>query len=211
MKKIVLLGDSIRRGYDRYTRMAFEGEAKVYYPDDNCRFAPYFLRYLNEWKNGFGCGDDVDCVHWNVGLWDTLRADDGECFVPLEIYKYYIDRICRYLKMLYPKAKVIFATSTPVQEELFTGFKRYNKDVELYNAAAVEICKKHGFEINDLYALTSAAPKEYHSDLTHFYTKEGTELITNQVVSYIEKAIGEKAKKLDYDMLFAEEKKIVGI
>ena len=127
MKKIVLLGDSIRRGYDRYTKMAFDGEAMVYYPDDNCRFAPYFLRYLNEWKNSFKCGDDVDCVHWNVGLWDTLRADDGELFVPPEIYKYYIDRICKYLKMLYPNAKIIFATSTPVQEELFTGFKRYNK------------------------------------------------------------------------------------
>lgn len=30
------------------------------------------------------------------------------------------------------------------------------------------------------------APIEYHSDLTHYYTKEGTKLITDRVVKCIE-------------------------
>lgn len=33
MKKILLIGDSIRMGYDKYVKLAFEGEAEVYYPD----------------------------------------------------------------------------------------------------------------------------------------------------------------------------------
>lgn len=43
MKKVFLLGDSIRKGYDKYVERAFEGKASVYYPEDNCRFAAYTL------------------------------------------------------------------------------------------------------------------------------------------------------------------------
>ena len=38
MKKIILLGDSIRMGYDKYTKMALEGVAEVFSPEENCRF-----------------------------------------------------------------------------------------------------------------------------------------------------------------------------
>lgn len=39
MKKILILGDSIRQGYDKYVKMSFQDVAEVYYPGDNCRFA----------------------------------------------------------------------------------------------------------------------------------------------------------------------------
>ena len=130
MKTIILIGDSIRQGYDRYTRLAFEDVAKVHYPTDNCQFAAYILRHLSNWKNDFECGEDVDCVHWNAGLWDSIYFPDGEIHTPVEIYKYYIDRVCTRIKQLFPRAKVIFATSTPVREHLFLGeLKRFNKDV----------------------------------------------------------------------------------
>ena len=48
MKKIILIGDSIRQGYDKYVKMAFEGVAEVYYPTDNCRFTTYILRHISE-------------------------------------------------------------------------------------------------------------------------------------------------------------------
>ena len=46
MKKILLIGDSIRQGYDYYIKMAFEKSAEVYYPGDNCRFTGYIV-----WQN----------------------------------------------------------------------------------------------------------------------------------------------------------------
>ena len=55
MKKIVLLGDSIRQGYDKYVKMAFEKTANVYFTGDNCRFTTYIIRHLPDWKNEFGC------------------------------------------------------------------------------------------------------------------------------------------------------------
>lgn len=206
MKKIVLIGDSTRQGYDRYTKMTFEGIAEVYYPQDNCRFAAYVLRYLLDWKNETGCGDDVDLVHWNAGLWDEIVLPDGKNHTPIPLYKEYLERICITIKKLFPNAKMMFATSVPVLEELYKGceLKRYNKDIELYNAAAIEIVTKYGAEINDLYALLKNAPVECHSDMTHYYTKEGTRLITGQVVNCIEKVLDIKGKVLDYDRVFAE-------
>ena len=211
MKKILLIGDSIRLGYDKYVKMAFEDVAEVYYPAENSRFAAYICRQLHEWKNKLNCGDDIDVVHWNAGLWDDLIMLDGKHLTPIEVYKEYVDRICNMIKLYFPKAKIIFATSTPVQEELFLTCKRFNKDTEEYNNAAVEIVKSHGGEINDLYSLAMAAPVEYHSDLTHYYTKEGTRLLTNQVVKCLEASLGIQAKELDYDALFSDTENILGI
>ena len=213
MKKIILIGDSIRQGYDKYVKEALKGIADVSYPGENCRFSTYILRNLIIWKRELEWGDDVDLVHWNAGLWDCLVMIDGEKLVPLEVYKENIDRICRQIKMLFPKAKMIFATSTPCIERLFADkdCKRKNFDTEIYNAAACEIVKKHGGEINDLYALLNEVPESYHSDLTHFYTKEATELITGRVLSVIENALDIKANVLDYDKYFSVEGKPVGI
>ena len=204
MKKILLIGDSIRQGYDKYVRMAFEGEAEIYYSSMNSRFSIYVLREISYWKEQLKLDDTVDCVHWNAGLWDDLVWHDGKHLVPIELYADYIDRICLEIKRLFPRAKIIFATSTPVQEHLFKTTKRYNSDTEKYNAVAVEAVLRHGGEINDLYGLMSALPDSYHSDLTHYYTKEGTRVLTEQVVACLENALAIKGKALDYDTLFAE-------
>ena len=210
MKKILLIGDSIRMGYDKYVKLAFEGEAEVYYPDENCRFAAFVTRNLHEWKKRLAL-DDVDLVHWNVGLWDDLVLLDGECLTPLPIYCYYIERICRLIKLFFPKAKVIFATSTPIQEKLFMTCKRFNKDTERYNEEAVAIVKRHGFEINDLYSAMVNMPTEYYSDLTHPYTAGGAKLLTEQVVSVIEKALDIKGKQLNYEEFFEKKSNVLGI
>lgn len=211
MKKIVLIGDSIRRGYDSYVKMALDGVAEVYYPNTNCRFAAYIVRHITDWKEEMACGDDVDLVYWNAGLWDGLIMVDGKHHTPLEVYKYYIGRICDIMKILFPKAKMIFATSTPVQEQQFTGWvKRFNSDTEQYNVAAGEIVLSHGGQVDDLYTLAKNAPESYHSDKTHYYTKEGTKLLTEHVLATLEQALDLQAKALDYDALFAETENIVG-
>ena len=211
MKNILLVGDSIREGYDKYVKMAFDGVANVYYPNENCRFSTYVLRHLCDWKDAFTNGVKIDLIHWNAGLWDALIMQDGMPLIDIEEYKKNIERICKMIKILFPRAEMIFATSTPVQENLFTGFKRFNKMTESYNAAAVKIVMSHGGKINDLYELMKNQPIEYHSDRTHYYTKEGTRVITNKVIGYIEEALGISASPLDYDLLFKEKSAFVGL
>ncbi len=183
MKNILLIGDSIRMGYDKAVQKTLEGKAKVYFPEDNCRFASYLLRYVHDYC-ALAKDENFDIVHWNVGLWDCLRLFEEDPHTPVDVYAYYVERICVRIKKFCPDAKVIFATSTRViSEQMAKDFKRYNEDIEAYNRAAVEVVKKHGFEVDDLYAVSAALPESAHSDAVHYYTPAGTEALTNQVLS----------------------------
>lgn len=197
MKNVLLIGDSIRAGYDKAVKNTLANKANVYIPKDSGRFASYVLRYLHEYKSLLG-EEQVDVIHWNAGLWDCLRLFGEEPHTPLEIYAYYIERICIRIKKLFPDAKVIFATSTSVQSERMSpDFKRYNEEIEAYNEAAVKVVSKYGFLVNDLYASSIALPEEAHSDPVHYYTPIGTEVFTQQVLSYLLPALGID-EKLEY-------------
>lgn len=190
MKNVLLIGDSIRMGYDKSVKKTLEGKVNVIFPGDNCRFASYVLRYIHEYFDGCK-GEDIDVIHWNAGLWDCLRLFEEEPHTPLDVYEYYIDRICVRIKKLCPNAKVIFATSTKVlSEKMDVNFKRYNEEIEKYNEVATRVVKKYGFEVNDLYALSATLPEDAHSDAVHYYTPVGTKAFTDQVLSYVTKALG---------------------
>ena len=103
-------------GYDKYVKESLESSAEVFYPEENCRFAEYILRYAHEWKKNGKWGDDVDLVHWNAGLWDALELFGDEPLTSLSYYGEAIARIDRRLRMLFPNAKLVFATSTCVKE-----------------------------------------------------------------------------------------------
>lgn len=186
MKKIVLIGDSIRMGYDKYIKDALSGVAEVFYPPENCRFAEYVLRYAHEWKANGKWGDDVDLVHWNAGLWDALELFGDEPLTSLSYYGEAIARIDKRLRMLFPKAKFVFATSTNVSEKMSNPeFTRHNVTIEKYNAEALRALEKTDTIINDLYPITASVPDSYRSDWVHFYTPEGTELIGGKVLSLL--------------------------
>lgn len=200
MKNILLIGDSIRMGYDKAVRKTLEGKANVYFPDENCRFASYVLRYVHEYKSLVKNGT-VNIIHWNAGLWDCLRLFEEDPHTPKDVYAYYIERICVRIKKVFPDAKVIFATSTKViSEKMDINFKRYNEEIEEYNRIAVNIVKKYDFEVNDLYSVSDSLPEEAHSDPVHYYTPVGTEAFTNQVLSVIVPLLD-----LDEDIVYKEE------
>lgn len=197
MKKLYLIGDSIRMGYCEYVKIALKGKADVYWNEGNARFAEYVLYSIGDWEHKQKIGEDTACVHWNAGLHDVIRTMDEDPLTPTEIYGYYIDRICQRLKKYYPNAVQIFATSTPVQEELYDyWFSRKNSDIDAINAEAVKIVKKYGIEVNDLNALLKNQPKEFYSDKTHFHTPAAREIITKAVLKSVCPALG-----IDYDEL----------
>lgn len=190
MKNLLIIGDSIRAGYDKSVKKTLGNMVNVIFPEENCRFAAYVLRHFHEYLGDIK-GEDIDVIHWNAGLWDSLRLFEEEPHTPIDIYVYYIERICIRIKKLCPNAKVIFATSTSVlSEKMDINFKRYNEDVEKYNEAAINVVKKYGFKVNDLYTLSTTLPEEAHSDAVHYYTSMGTEAFTKQVLSVIAPELG---------------------
>lgn len=180
MKKVVLLGDSIRLvGYGPRVPELLGSDYEVYQPDENCRFVKYTLRGLFEWRENI---TGADIIHWNNGLWDTTNLfSDGKPFTSEEEYIDNMLRVAKELKMIAPR--VIFATTTPVRPDY-----EYNDNAVIlrYNTVIVPKLRAMGLEINDLYSLVEPNIDGYirESDKIHL-SEEGARICSEQVVKAI--------------------------
>jgi lysophospholipase L1-like esterase len=146
MKKVLLLGDSIRMGYEPLVRDGLKGMAEVVSPEENGRFAKHTLWGVNLWIRELG---RPDIVHWNNGLWDLHH--EAPMVETLTSLIEYIDTLKRIINELQRTgAKIIFATTTPVPVDTIA---RNNAEIDSYNSAAVKLMKKNEIEVNDLNSL----------------------------------------------------------
>jgi hypothetical protein len=179
MKKVALLGDSIRQlGYGKRVPEMLGEEYTVFQPKDNCRFAKYTLRGLFDWRREL---EDCDVIHWNNGLWDICELFGDGPFTSEEEYVETMLRVARILKGY--TDRVIFATTTPVPHG-----HEYNKNETIirYNELIVPKLCEMGFVINDLHALVYSNLDTYllESDKIHL-TDEGIEACAKQVTECI--------------------------
>lgn len=100
-----------------------------------------------------------------------MRIFGDEPQTPLHEYENLIRRTYNRLKYLFLKAQIIFATSTPVIEELFDKeiFYRRNEDIELYNEAAARIVMQSGGIVHDLYGGRNFYPPQAYLNATHLH------------------------------------------
>ena len=211
MKNILLLGDSIRQGYEAFVRDGLLGRANVFFPVENGRFAQYTLRALSEWKESLSL-PQIDIVHWNNGLWDSVhlndrtagcedaaegsaafpadRPPDGEFdaapMTPPEIYRYYIGRVLTRIRQIFPGADVVFATTTPVIEEQAPGVWHSNREIENYNRIAREVLVPRGVYINELGDFAARNCQALHRDRIH-YNDEGSAILADEIIHFLEK------------------------
>ena len=179
MKKVVLLGDSIRQiGYGLKVGEMLGKGYEVWQPDDNCRFAKYTLLGCNMWKEEIA---GADVIHWNNGLWDVCnRFDDG----PFSSKEEYVLTMVRIAKILMRTTEnIIFATTTPVHEGQATI---KNEIIDEYNAAVVKALSEIGVKINDLNAFVRPNIFEYvrEDDKMHL-TDKGIEACSKEVADCI--------------------------
>ena len=176
-KKILLLGDSRRMGYEPFVRAKLEGRAEVYGPQENGRWAGYTLNSLRFWLNDF---PTPDIVHWSCGLWDL--GDDyhlGRPFSLPEEYESAVDRTVLVLRKLFPGVKIIFGTTMPVGDSDATGIRNYN-------AIMARVAEKEGVPVDDLFALMHDKMKTYDRGDGLHLNDQGNTLVADQVVKAIE-------------------------
>lgn len=194
MKRVLLLGDSIRMGYDKKVRELLKDEYEVIFAEeDNDRFAAYTMWQANQFFKNYG---KFDLVHWNNGYWDmNVESPMTEAIHPVDEYVNFLRRIIRLIRE--NGAQVVFATTTPIWEEgeavdnTGTGatFKYHNDWVVKYNAAARKLMEEEGIVVNDLYSLCLEGPKYYKcEDMLHL-TEEGYDRIAEQTAALIRKMI----------------------
>lgn len=184
MKKVVLLGDSIRKmGYGTKVPSLLGDDFSVWQTDDNGRFVAYTLRMLFDYRDELDC----DIVHWNNGLWDECNLFGEGSFTRLEDY---VDTAVRIVRILQTHAKkIIFATTTPVTDQ-----NPYNHNVTIrqFNAAIVPVLTDMGVIINDLYSVCAADIDKYiRKDDNIHLTDAGIDVCAAQVADVIRKAAAE--------------------
>ena len=182
MKKILLLGDSIRMSYQTYVKDKLDGVAEVMGPDENCRFAKYTLWNLQTWITDV---NRPDIIHWNNGIWDIFRINnDIGIFSSLEEYTKDIQRILKELRKW--ESKIIWATTTPVNDK---NVNCRNSDIDKYNDAVLKFMQKEQIEINDLNTVVRANIDSFISEDNLHLTYKGrlicSDAVTNAIIKHL--------------------------
>lgn len=181
---VVLIGDSIRMGYQDHVISQLAGRAEVWAPKENGGDSRNVLAHLDHWV--FSRQPDV--VHVNCGLHDLKRAFGAESEVPLAEYECNVRQILQRLQRELDGA-VVWASTTPVDETWHhqnKGFDRLEADVEAYNAAARAVAVDIGVPIDDLFAVVQREGKArlLTQDGVHF-TEEGSQLLGRVVAECV--------------------------
>ena len=181
---IVLIGDSIRMGYQDHVVNQLAGRAEVWVPKENGGDSRNVLSHLEQWV----LARQPDLVHVNCGLHDLKKAFGAESAVPLAEYERNVRQILQRLQRELNRA-VVWATTTPVDENWHhqnKGFDRLEADVEAYNAAARAVAEDLGVPIDDLFAVVQREGKTrlLTQDGVHF-TTEGSQLLGRAVAECI--------------------------
>jgi len=174
LSRVLLIGDSVSRGYTLAARKALAGQANVHRAPENCGPTANGLKKLDIWL-----GDGKwDVIHFNFGIHDraTKPAD----------YQQRLETIVTRLKAT--GAKLIWASTTPSPPDTKDGPAASEAIVEK-NRIAARVMEKHAVAIDDLFTfITPHLAKVQNPKDVHF-NGEGYELLGSQVAASISAAL----------------------
>jgi lysophospholipase L1-like esterase len=144
LPRVLLIGDSVSRGYTLAVRAALAGKANVHRAPENCGPTANGLKKLDTWLASAGPGK-WDVIHFNFGIHDraTPLAD-------------YTDRLSKIVTRLQSTgAKLIWASTTPIPDD--PAKKQTSASIVERNTAAAALMAQHAVAIDDLF--TAITPK----------------------------------------------------
>jgi hypothetical protein len=173
LPRVLLIGDSVSRGYTMATRAALKGKANVHRAPENCGPTANGLKKLDVWL-----GDrEWDVIHFNFGIHDRAT--------PLADYEKRLEEIITRLKKT--GAKLIWASTTPIPTD--AAKKQIAESIVERNAIAEKLAKKHGMAVNDLFTFITPHLATLQPPLDVHFKAEGYELLGKQVASSIESSL----------------------
>jgi lysophospholipase L1-like esterase len=173
LPRVLLIGDSVSRGYTMATRAALAGKANVHRAPENCGPTSNGLKKLDVW---LGEGK-WDVIHFNFGIHDRAT--------PPADYERRLEQIVARLRST--GAKLIWASTTPIPRD--DAKKQTPESIVERNAIAARVMQKHGIAVDDLFGFitphlaTAQNPHDVH------FTGKGYELLGRQVVESIQASL----------------------
>lgn len=156
LSSYLMIGDSISLGYEQGVVNALAGKFAVTHSAGNAGNANNIAHRLDCYLDQVGNSPDV--VTFNAGIHDLAR---GQEWLSLVAYKALIANVTT--RLVATKARVIFATTTPVPTNGTNPLSPacpegiVDADVRAYNAAAAAIVSSAGGEVLDLHGVITAA------------------------------------------------------
>jgi len=189
MKRVLLIGDSIRIGYQDLVKELLKEDCEVFYCDDNSRFVQYLYWQLNQMYHHHG---HFDIVHFNSGYWDmNIEAPMKEALNPIPEYIDGLKKIVSYIKS--QNSLPIFANTCPIY---FDGSGKDNSGTNAsltyrnewviqYNEASESFMRANQIQVNDLYTEMLKGKLYYKCpDMLHL-SDEGNRVCAEMVAKII--------------------------
>ena len=181
--RVLLIGDSITRGYYKSVEDALRGKAVV------CRLTTSKSlgdpALLDEVKLVLGQAK-FDVVHFNNGMHGWGYTEDE--------YAKAIPELVATIRKGAPGAKLVWANTTPVRVAgKVEQFDPKTDRVKARNKAAAEVIAKEKIPTNDLFALVADKPELFSNDGVHLNAK-GSAVMGEQVAAEVLKLLGDVKK-----------------
>jgi lysophospholipase L1-like esterase len=176
LPRVLLIGDSVSRGYTQAVRKELAGKVNVHRAPANCGPTASGLKNLDAWL-----GDPAkkwDAIHFNFGIHNRATAP--------EVYEKELEEIVARLKAT--GAKLIWATTTPIPPDTKDGETASAAIVEK-NKIAARVMQKHGVVIDDLYAWMLPDLAKFQSPKDVHFTAAGYDRLAQRVARVIETAV----------------------
>ena len=176
LPRVLLIGDSVSRGYTLSVRAALAGRANVHRAPENCGPTANGLKKIEVWL-----GDGRwDLIHFNFGIHDraTPEAD----------YEARLEQLTQ--RLVRTGAKLVWASSTPLPAQ-----STYGGDAAIVarNAIAARVMRKHRVVIDDLYGWIMPELAQYQNPNDVHFSGDGYRRLAERVARVIDVALPQVA------------------
>ncbi len=173
LPRVLLIGDSVSRGYTQNVRKMLQGKANVHRAPANCGPTALGLKKIDVWL-----GDGQwEVIHFNFGIHDRNT--------PVDDYQQRLKQLVK--RMQKTGAKLVWASTTPIPDD--PTKKQTAASIVERNAIAAQVMKTHQVVINDLFiAVTPHLEKLQNPNDVHF-NAAGYEFLGQRVAEAITQAL----------------------
>ena len=174
LPRILLIGDSVSRGYTLPTRAALAGVANVHRAPANCGPTLAGLKNLDVW---LGEGK-WDVIHFNFGIHDRATP-------PADYVKRLEEIVARLEKT---GAKLVWASTTPIPDN--PAQKQTARSIVDRNALAAEVMRRHGIPVDDLFTVITPRLATLQNPNDVHFNAAGYDFLGAQVAAALRSALG---------------------
>jgi lysophospholipase L1-like esterase len=177
LPRVLLIGDSVSRGYTAAVRTALAGKANVHRAPANCGPTASGIKNIEAWLTDHPGGEKWDVIHFNFGIHDRGT--------PVADYTARLEQLVQRMKQT--GAKLVWASTTPIPDN--PEAKQAAASIVERNAAAAEVMQKHGVAIDDLFGFISPRLAEAQLPKDVHFNAKGYDLLGQKVAESVADAL----------------------